>query len=217
MNIIKQNNAMTLTEIAYQTIKEQILSGNLPQGTGLSISEMAKTLNISRTPVSNACVKLEHDKLLTIIPKQGVIINSLGVVEAKETYELRAAIEFYSALRSFNDMSAELLEKQRKSYERQVEFLLSKNIKGYMKEDLSFHRAFLSALKNSQFLDIFDTVSEKAYLLGLESMQSIKRQEENLLEHKAIIDKLEKGEKMEFAEAIEMNILNGLSSILGGF
>lgn len=217
MEIIKQNNAMTLTEIAYQTIKEQILNGKLPQGTGISISEMAKTLNISRTPVSNACVKLEHDKLLTIIPKQGVIINSLGVVEAKETYELRAAIEFYSAIRSFDDISTELIEKQRKSYEKQVELINSNDIKEYMKEDLRFHRAFLSVLKNSQFLDIFDTVSEKAYLLGLESMQSIKRQEENLLEHKAIIDKLEKGEKMEFAEAIEMNILNGLSSILGGF
>ncbi|MGI6004117.1 MAG: GntR family transcriptional regulator [Christensenellales bacterium] len=202
-----------LTQAAYKMLKEQIIEGKLRQGSVVSISAIARDLNISRTPVTYACLKLEHDKLLTIVPKQGVIINSISVLEAREIYELRAAIEFYSAWRCFASIAQETKQKAHASYERQVAYLNAGDIKGFMKEDIHFHKIFLSVLKNSEFLNIIENMTEKAYLLGLESLKSARRRDENLVEHKNILDRMENGDKVAFAQAIETNILNGLASL----
>ena len=68
-----------LSEFAYNEIKAKILNGELRQGEAISINAIAEELNISRTPVTNACQKLEFEKLLTILPKQGVVINTISI------------------------------------------------------------------------------------------------------------------------------------------
>lgn len=202
-----------LTLTAYQLLKEQIVKGKLKQGSAISISAIARDLNISRTPVTYACLKLEHDRLLTILPKQGVVINSVSVIDAREIYELRAAVEFYSALRSFDYITDDIKKELYSCYHKQVEQIENDDIAGFMTEDLRFHNLILSVLKNSQFLSIIEGVRDKAHLLGIESLKSAKRKKESLIEHKDILDKIDGGDKMEFARAIETNILNGLSSL----
>lgn len=214
MNATDTQGISNLTQTAYKLLKEQIIEGKLRQGTLVSISAIARNLNISRTPVTYACLKLEHDKLLTIVPKQGVVINAVSVVEAREIYELRAAVEFYSAWRSFDSITEGTKEKLRDSYQKQVVCIQDNDVAGFMKEDMRFHRILLSILQNNEFLNIFENMSEKAHLLGLESLKSIRRQEENLVEHKAILDKIDGGDKVAFAQAIETNILNGLASLI---
>ena len=214
MNATDTQGISNLTQTAYKLLKEQIIEGKLRQGTLVSISAIARDLNISRTPVTYACLKLEHDKLLTIVPKQGVIINAVSVVEAREIYELRAAVEFYSAWRSFDFITEETKKKLKDSYDKQVEYIRENDVAGFMREDMHFHRILLSILQNNEFLNIFENMSEKAHLLGLESLKSIRRREENLIEHRAILDKIEEGDKIAFAQAIETNILNGLAGLV---
>lgn len=215
MTVVDNQAITNLTQTAYKLLKEQIIEGKLQQGSVVSISAIARDLNISRTPVTYACLKLEHDKLLTIVPKQGVIINAVSVVEAREIYELRAAVEFYSAWRSFDFITKEIKEKLNASYENQVLCIGEGDVEGFMKEDMRFHKILLSILKNTEFLNIFESMSEKAHLLGLESLKSLRRREENLTEHKAILDGIDGGDKVAFAQAIETNILNGLASLVG--
>lgn len=212
--ILNDSRAHSLTEIAYQMLKKQILEGKLLcQGSVVSIAAIARNLNISRTPVTYACYKLEQDKLLTIVPKQGVVINPISVVMAREIYELRAAVEFYSAWRSFEFITKETKQKVYESYDRQVILMQKGDIKGFMIEDLHFHKLFLSVIKNSEYLNFIDDITEKAYLLGLESLKSKQRQTENLLEHEEILNQMESNDKLSFAQAIERNILNGLASL----
>lgn len=209
----QRNVDTSLTQQAYTMLKQQIVEGTLPQGSIISISAIARDLNISRTPVSSACLKLEHDKLLTIVPKQGVIVNSISVVEAREIYELRAAVEFYSAWRSFEFITDAVKANLYRCYERQVACINAGDVEGFMREDMRFHKSLLSILKNTEFLNILENMTEKAHQLGLESLKSLKRREENLVEHKNILDQIENGDRSSFAQAIELNILNGLASL----
>jgi DNA-binding GntR family transcriptional regulator len=205
-----------LKQKAYQLIKEQILNGKLQQGSVVSISAIARQLNISRTPVTYACLKLEHDRFVTIMPKQGVLINSISVVDAKEIYELRVAVEQYCALRIFGSIPENIRNRLHESYVKQTECIGKGDIDGFMKEDLLFHRLFLSVLQNSQFLRLFDSIQEKAHQLGMESLKSPKRQQENLIEHKEILNAMDGDDKYVFAKAIETNILKGLAFFTGG-
>lgn len=209
------NNLGNLTQTAYKIIKDKIVNGELKQGEAISISAMAKKLNISRTPITYACQKLENDKFLTIIPKQGVIINTLTINDAREIYELRAAIESYSAKRAFPNITKEDINYLENSYTKQLYNMEQNNVNLIMSEDIDFHKYLLSKYENSHFFSIIDNLFDRAFLLGTESFKNPLRVKETLNEHRQIIDCLLNNDKNGFVEAVEKNILNGYARLTG--
>ena len=149
MNSILNEAKPNLSQTAYIDIKEKIINGELPQGVVISISAVAEALNISRTPVTNACQRLEFEKFLTIVPKQGVIINTITIDDAREIYELRAAIETYSAKRAFDNISSNDIEYLKKSLDKQKQYISVGDIHSFMVEDTIFHKTLLKKYKNS--------------------------------------------------------------------
>lgn len=212
---VTKEKAGNLTMEAYEILKEKIVNGELKHGEVISIAAMAKTLEISRTPLANACQRLERDRLVTIIPKQGVVINPISVVDAREVYELKAAVETYSAKRVFDYVTAADVDMLEQSYVRQTAHVEKSDRAAFMKEDLWFHKYLLSIRKNSQFVHVIDDVSDRSYLLGLESCKSKGRLEQSLGEHRAIIDSLRNRDRAKFIDAVERNILNGLMNLTG--
>lgn len=210
---IKDTDSVNLTQAAYKIIKEKIVTGELRQGEFVSISAMAKSLNISRTPVTNACQKLEHDKFLTIVPKQGVIIKVITIDDAREIYELRAAIETYSAKNSFSSFTKEDIDYLECSYSKQVCAVEKNDPQLFMLEDTTFHKYLVSKYENAQFFSVLNILFDRAFLIGLNSCKNPLRLAESLREHKEIIDCLKKEDKHGFTEGIEKNILNGYISL----
>jgi DNA-binding GntR family transcriptional regulator len=212
-----ENNLNNLTQSAYETIKEKIVDGELKQGQIFSISAMSKKLKISRTPVTYACQKLENDKFLTIVPKQGVIINTLSINDAREIYELRAAIESYSAKHAYPKMNKNDIAYLEKSYKEQVDAVEKNDITKFMAADTAFHKYLLSKYENSHFAKVIDNLLDRAFLLGVESCKNPTRLKTSLKEHRRIIDCLKNKDKNLFVEAVEKNILNGYSSLTGNY
>lgn len=217
MEIQELQKRDNLSEKAYIAIKEMILSGRLKQGEAISINSMTEILGISRTPITNACQKLEFEKFLTIVPKQGVIVNSITIDDARELYELRAAIESYSAKRAFDNIKQSDIEILKKSLEIQKKYVESGNVYEFMKEDTNFHKFLLSKYNNTQFFSVINTLYDRSFMASLKSGEKSKRLFNNLKEHENIIEALETKDKDAFVEAVEINILNGFINLTGNY
>lgn len=217
MEIERLNNKGNLSEQAYNKIKQMIINEELRQGEIISINSMTQILNISRTPITNACQKLEYENFLTIVPKQGVIVNSITIDDAREIYELRAAIETYSAKKAFETFTKEDIQYLKNSFNRQRQYVEEKNVHEFMKEDTDFHLFLLKKYNNTSFYSIIDNLYDRALILGRKSGQSEGRLKENLNEHRMIIQALEKGDKNAFIEAVELNIINGYKNLTGNY
>ncbi|MBP2642659.1 MAG: transcriptional regulator, GntR family with sensor domain containing protein [Firmicutes bacterium] len=214
----KENTDVTsLTQLAYKLIKEQLVSGQLKQGEVISISAMAKKLNISRTPVTYACQKLESDKFLNIVPKQGVIVKTITINDAREIYELRAAIESYAAKRGFANITENDINYLEDSYSKQVQAVGENDIYSFMLEDINFHKYLLTKYENSQFFSIVNNLFDRAFLLGVESCKNPLRLAESIKEHHRIIDCILRKDKTGFVDEVERNILNGYTSLTGAY
>ncbi len=217
MKIQELQKRDNLSEKAYIAIKEMILNGRLNQGEAISINSMTEILGISRTPITNACQKLEYEKFLTIVPKQGVIVNSITIDDARELYELRAAIESYSAKRAFDNIKQSDIEFLKESLEIQKKYVENGNVYEFMKEDINFHKFLLSKYNNTQFFSIINTLYDRSFIASLKSGEKSMRLYNNLKEHERIIEALEKKNKNAFVEAIEINILNGFINLTGNY
>lgn len=213
---MKQDIHDNLSKIAYEKIKRMILSGELMQGQAISINSMAESLNISRTPVTNACQKLEFEKFLTILPKQGVLINTISLETAYGIYELRAAIESYNAKRVLDNLTESDIKLLEESIKKQKEYQKESNSLMFMDEDIFFHRYILEKSVNYELLSTINQLYDRAYILGTKNSNST-RMEQSIIEHEKILKAIQNKNKQAFADAIEENILNGFRSLAARF
>lgn len=80
-------------DIAYQSIRLQILSGERPGGEWLREDELAASIGVSRTPVREALRKLAAEGLVTHEPNRGVQVHSWTTEDLKEVFGLRSLLE----------------------------------------------------------------------------------------------------------------------------
>lgn len=213
----KNQNISSLSNNAYLIIKDMIVNGELVEGSVISISAISQELNMSRTPVTIACQRLESDKFLTIIPKQGVLINSMTIDEAREVHELRAAIESYSAKCSFDSFNDSDIEFLKSSLEKQQAYVDSKDVKAFMTEDLIFHKYILNKYNNAKFISIIDNLYDRVFLTGIKNCSVPSRLVDSMNEHKAIVEALQKYDKLLFIDAVESHVINGYISLTGNY
>jgi len=78
---------------SYNLIKERILHLELEPGTKISEKEIADELQVSRTPVREAFMKLAEEELLDIIPQSGTIVSLINLEHVEEGRFIREKIE----------------------------------------------------------------------------------------------------------------------------
>lgn len=77
----------------YNTLKAQILTLELKPGTKISEKEVSDLLNVSRTPVREAFLKLSEEELLEIYPQRGTVVSLINLDHVEEDRFIRENIE----------------------------------------------------------------------------------------------------------------------------
>lgn len=88
---------VSLSEHAYNVIRERILKGEIPLGAALSRRKLAKELGMSLLPVAEALQSLENDNLVESRPRVGTRVCLPTAQDIRERYEIREALETQAA------------------------------------------------------------------------------------------------------------------------
>lgn len=83
-------------EETYAAIRRSILDGTLRPGERIVEQQLAETLNVSRTPVREALLKLERENLVARVGR-GMAVRRYSSDEVRDIYSLRAHLESYAA------------------------------------------------------------------------------------------------------------------------
>ena len=93
----KRENVKSLRDIAYESIKEAILSSDLQPGEKLTESDLSEQLGISRGPIREAFRQLERDGLVHSQPYKGTVVAEFSMEETDQVYiPIRQQIERYA-------------------------------------------------------------------------------------------------------------------------
>jgi DNA-binding GntR family transcriptional regulator len=90
----------TLSEQAYQLVRERIVSGALAGGAPVRQDAIAEDLGVSKIPLREALTRLEQDGLLISSPNKGYVVRTLTAAEAEEVFDLRLKLEPEAAARA---------------------------------------------------------------------------------------------------------------------
>jgi DNA-binding GntR family transcriptional regulator len=83
-------------EETYSAIRRAILEGTLRPGQRIVEQQLAEMLNVSRTPVREALLKLERENLVARIGR-GMAVRRYSSDEVRDIYSLRAHLESFAA------------------------------------------------------------------------------------------------------------------------
>ena len=111
----------TAEEYAYQSMRGLILAGKLPGGTRLNQDDLARRLNVSRTPIRQAVLRLENEGLVINRPNRGATVTTLGPAAMLELFEMRSVLEGLAlslALPNIDRRALEEIEKRLETLER---------------------------------------------------------------------------------------------------
>jgi DNA-binding GntR family transcriptional regulator len=79
--------------VVVPALREAIVEGVLQPGSRLSEVQIAKQLNVSRTPMREAFAQLEREGLVTVVARVGAFVRSVTLRDVAEIYRVRMALE----------------------------------------------------------------------------------------------------------------------------
>ena len=170
-----KRNGSTM-DFAYEAIKAAILNGQYSAGARLTEEDLAKTLEISRTPVREALHLLESELLVETVPRVGLVVPAISMVDLEEIFEVRWLIDGYTARLAAKRISKGELATLEALQKRIVEAAANKDSAAMGRTNLLFHRKILEATQNRRLIafsksiaDIIQLAIQQTTLDGAES------------------------------------------------
>jgi DNA-binding GntR family transcriptional regulator len=210
----------TLRLEVYERLKEAILNLEFKPGQTIAISEMARRLGVSRTPVREALSLLERDYLVRVVGKQGVLIRELTLDEMIHILQVREVIDGLAARLAVNSIDDAVLDDMRARFEALAATgKVDPDAQARLSNEL--HRSIAAGSGNPYLLAQYDCLStafSRTSRIGWTVWkQSSRRDDVNsarLQEHFALISAL-KSRDPDLAEATAReHILNSLRDLL---
>lgn len=82
-----------MNDFVYKTLKQRILFFEYEPGEMLNEKKMAAEFGVSRTPVREVLLRLEWEKLVSIIPRAGIMVSKVEFHQLREVFQTRAPLE----------------------------------------------------------------------------------------------------------------------------
>ena len=83
----------SLTDRAYGELEEMIVTLRLAPGVAVSEAELSSRLRIGRTPIREALQRLARERLVTILPRRGIVVTEINVASQLRLHEVRRELE----------------------------------------------------------------------------------------------------------------------------
>lgn len=89
--------AESLSDRAYYSIRELIVTLDLAPGSIVSERELMDRLGVGRTPVREALQRLERECLVEVYPRRGIFVSNVNVLDLAVLSEVRGVLEGFAA------------------------------------------------------------------------------------------------------------------------
>jgi DNA-binding GntR family transcriptional regulator len=146
--VTASSDAVTSQRIA-NTLREEILAGDMPPGTWLRQDELAARLGSSRLPVREALRILESEGLTESLPNRGARVPSLDLHDVNTYYRMRERLEPLTLVESLAHLSDEQIERMERI---QDEIEHNSDVDRFLVLDREFHMTSYEACPSSQLL-----------------------------------------------------------------
>ena len=197
-----------LADEVYEQLVSGIMRGDIGTDDVLVQEKLAADMQISRTPVREALMRLEQEGVLEVSNRGSFRLYRMDDQEIKELYQSRAAVE---------GQCARILAVRKDPFDiaalREVvvreEAIETHTAQAYFEANRNIHRAFVERAGNRFLLEMFDMLWGKAMAFHLFATIENVDLSKSLGAHMALVDVIASGDKTEALESVTAHIQDG--------
>ncbi len=197
---------LPLREVVFKTLRNAIIHGELKPGERLMEEKLAKSLEVSRTPVREAIRMLELEGLVVMLPRKGAEVARITVEDLEEALEVRMAIEDLSVRLASLRIDEEGKEKLRKAAAAFDAALEQKDVVRIVEKDERFHDVIFEATKNRRLINLAHNLREQVYRYRYEYVKDFSSHDKLSREHTRIMEAILNGDVVRAQQAMRGHI-----------
>lgn len=211
----QKKDRANLTAIAYGKIKEAIMRNKLRPGYTISGCQIAKQLNMSRTPIREAIQILAQEDLVEIQKGVGFCVKSITLDELREISEVRTALECTALRTSIHTVPTSSIEELIRRWGTVYNHYVSGDksaLNGILELDSETHHMITHNGNNRYLISLIDHIT-----LRVTRIQALTVGDDNALEtieqHVHILDAIRRKDLDEAESLLYKHILYSLSYV----
>jgi len=185
---------LSLADKAYAEIRRRILDNEMPTGTQMLEQELARMLNMSRTPVHGALIRLAKEGMVEVRPRRGMRVLPISADDMEEIYEVLTALEASAASKI---AQTGLPDREMKALRRAVDdmerTLAQDDLVAWARADERFHDILLKASRNRRLRELVSQFWDQTYRVRMQTLHLRPKPIESNRDHLALVDAIAKG------------------------
>lgn len=195
----------SLKEIVHDFLVQALRSGRLQPGDRIREKEICERLGVSRTPVREALLQLEPLGLVSIIPRQGIVVNALTERDVEDLFETIGALEAAAARLAVTQLVETDVAKLEKSLVAMQHLVKTRNLRALNREMENFHGIHLARCPNRLMVATIRLLKRRFYDVP-HNIAFVPEWETQLLaEHRRLIDLFRQRDADGVAEFMELH------------
>ncbi|MEY9872984.1 DNA-binding GntR family transcriptional regulator [Streptacidiphilus sp. MAP12-33] len=175
-----------------RTLRERILTGELPSGSRINEVEVARELGISRGPLREAIRQLVSEGLLVHVPNKGAVVFEAGPQEVEALFELRTALETAAVRLAAARREPEDVTALRRACE-QSRALMAGGRRYAHRSSLDFHHALLDAARSPRIAEQVERVHQQISVLRSRHNVPVSHTEASIADHEQLTEAITEG------------------------
>lgn len=199
---------LDLNEWAYDTIKKMILDNSITAGSQINIDEMTESLQISRTPIREALIRLRQNGLVEARSRVGFFVTTITHAEFKDLFEVRRMLECYAAGRCVALMSDERISELAYHCEKGALAVGKGEISEFNKHEVCFHDLIVMSLDNARINEIRSSLEDQMSRTRMYSSKSNENLRLSVEEHASIMRAIKRRDSKSAEAAMNVHLNN---------
>jgi DNA-binding GntR family transcriptional regulator len=150
--------------MVYQSIREAILKEDLKPGDRIIENELSVQMGISRGPIREALIRLEHEGLVFSHPYRETVVAEICTNEVEQVFvPIRRIIETYAALNANSIMSEDDFQTLLVIITEMHDASVKDNLDIISENDIRFHNLIIQKCASPSLFNIWTNISGKIY------------------------------------------------------
>lgn len=200
----------SLDKLAYQKIKEAILTFQFLPNQNLVEGELAAQLGISKTPVRDALMRLEKEGLVSRQPYKGTFVSEITNQDMVNIFEIRVVLEGLAVRLAAKALTQEDLEQMEVLVEQHEAALQEQDYVKASQINAKFHGIILQRCSNQRLREMLLNLDDHLKRYRLLSIAQGVRVEKSVPEHRHILTVLRGGDPDQAEEAMKEHLSSAM-------
>jgi DNA-binding GntR family transcriptional regulator len=203
---------------AYHAIRAMILRCELPPGSLVNDRELTKALNLGRTPIREALLRLTSERLVFFLGNQSIQVAPIGITEINDIYTLRLHLERLAWRLWLDRATNEQIERLTRCFDPVPSLVRKGDIDGLIDLDFVFHSQIYQESGNPFLSQQLHCLSGALYRLWfVTNPNDLKAQANTARSHAPIIDAVRRRDAKSLDAEISQHIISAYESTMNRF